>query len=158
VSRVEAWLFHVANVLVASTGLVYAWMRYIAVADDPYAIVNHPLQPTLQHAHVLVAPLLVFMGGIVWTRHAWSRLRSGMKSRRASGIALIATLAPMVASGYLLQTATDEPWRTIWLGVHLGTSGLWIVGTIAHLVTRTIPQREVQSSASTMSVPTPTRG
>ena len=35
-------------------------MRYFARSEDPFAIANHPWQPTLQHAHVLVAPLLVF--------------------------------------------------------------------------------------------------
>ena len=41
---------------------------------------------------------------------------------------------PMVASGYLLQTTVTEGWRTTWIVVHLASSTLWIVTTIAHLV------------------------
>ena len=33
-------------------------MAYVAESDDPDALVNHPLQPDVQHAHVIAAPLL----------------------------------------------------------------------------------------------------
>jgi len=56
----EAWSVLVSTVLVAGTGVVYAGMRYLLAPADPFAVVNHPLPPTIQHLHVLVAPLLVF--------------------------------------------------------------------------------------------------
>ena len=109
--RLSVWLFHGANALVGATGLGYAVCAYFVRSDDPYAVVNHPLQPTLQHAHVLVAPALVFMAGVLWQGHAWSRMRSGASERRSSGLALVAALAPMVASGYLIQVASGDAWR-----------------------------------------------
>lgn len=133
-SRFEAWILHVASVLVGGTGLVYAWMVYLARAADPDAVVNHPLQPTLQHLHILVTPFLVFAAGLVWHRHAWQQYRRGNGRRRRSGVSLIMTLVPMVTSGYLIQTAVEGDWRRIWVAIHLVTSGLWLLGYLVHQV------------------------
>lgn len=131
-TRFEAWATHAATILVGGTGLVYAWMRYLARPADPFAVVNHPLQPLLQHLHILVAPLLVFAAGIVWHQHAWRYWRRNVKRHRRSGVSMILTLLPMVASGYLIQTAVDGGWRRIWVIVHLAASGLWLLGYVAH--------------------------
>jgi hypothetical protein len=134
VSRAEAWFLHLSNLLVGGTGLVYAWMVYLVPPADPYAVVNHPWQPAVQHLHILVAPLLVFAAGLVWHRHAWAKWRRGGERRRRSGLSLILALAPMVASGYLIQTAVDGGWRRTWAIVHLAASGLWLAGYLAHQV------------------------
>jgi hypothetical protein len=131
-SRFEAWLLHVSNLLVGGTGLVYAWMIYLVKPTDPYSVVNHPLQPQTQHLHILVAPLLVFATGLVWRRHVWSQWRRGVPQGRWSGLSLMALLVPMTASGYLIQTAVDSEWRKIWIGVHLVSSGLWLLGYLVH--------------------------
>jgi hypothetical protein len=136
VTRGEAWLFHVANALVAATGVGYALAAYVAEAEDPYAIVHHPLQPSLQHAHVALAPALVFALGVIWARHAQPRVVSGAKARRSSGIFLLALALPMVGSGYAIQLVVEPSWRTCWVGVHLVTSGLWIAATLAHVLRR----------------------
>lgn len=125
---------NVAALLVGGTGLVYAWMRYLVRPADPFAVVNHPLQPTVQHLHILVAPLLVFAAGLVWQRHAWSHWQRGVERRRRSGGSLIFTLVPMVVSGYLIQTAVEGGWRRTWVIVHLATSGLWLLGYLGHQV------------------------
>lgn len=135
-TRAEAWLQHAANVLVGGTGLVYAWMRYLVVPDDPYAVVNHPLERDVQHLHVLAAPLLVFAVALVWQRHVWARVRSGFAVRRPTGLALASSFLPMVASGYLLQTAESEAWREAWVWVHVATSCLWLLAMGVHLVSR----------------------
>lgn len=135
-SRIEAWCLHVSSALVAGTGAVYAWMRYALERTDPFAVVNHPLQPDVQHAHVLAAPLLVFASGLVWSTHVWPRVRSGFASRRASGLALAAALLPMIASGYAIQVAADEAWRTAWIWVHVASSALWILAYGAHQLQR----------------------
>ena len=64
-----------------------------------------------------------------------------MPSRRRSGILLVGLAAPMILSGYLLQTAVDEPWRRIWIALHLASSTLWLAGTVAHLLTPRPAQR-----------------
>lgn len=131
-SRFEAWTTHAATMLVGGTGLVYAWMRYLVHPADPFAVVNHPLQPLVQHLHILLAPLLVFAAGMMWHQHAWPYWRQGIERRRRSGGSMILTLVPMVVSGYLIQTAVAGDWRRIWVIVHLAASGLWLLGYLAH--------------------------
>jgi hypothetical protein len=134
VSRLEAWALHLATILVGGTGLIYAWMIYLAKPADPYSLVHHPWQPHLQHLHLLFAPLLVFAAGLIWRRHVWAKWRSGVSAARRSGLTLGLSLAPMVLSGYLVQTAVDDSWRKIWGVVHLAVSGLWVAGYLVHQV------------------------
>ena len=47
---------------------------------------------------------------------------------------MVLTLVPMVASGYLIQTAVDGSWRKAWVVVHLISSGLWLAGYLVHQV------------------------
>ncbi len=131
-TRVQAWLQHLSNLLVGGTGLVYFVMKHLMTSDDPFAVVNHPMQPHVQHLHVLAAPLLVFATGLVWSRHVAPRLDRPELRQWRSGISLIAGFIPMVASGYLLQISVDDPWRTIWLWAHLITSALWMLGYAVH--------------------------
>jgi undecaprenyl pyrophosphate phosphatase UppP len=123
---------HLASLLVAGTGLVYVWMLYFVHPADPYAVVNHPWQPHVQHLHILVAPLLVFAAGLVWQQHIWSHWSHGVRQGKRTGLSLVLTLVPMVISGYLIQTAVDESWRKAWVAVHLLASGLWLAGYLAH--------------------------
>ncbi len=132
VDRIEAWTVHLSTVAVGGTGLVYAWMRYLLQPADPYAVVHSPLQPAVQHLHVLTAPLLVFAAGLVWRGHAWRHWRAGIPRRRRSGLGMLLALTPMVASGYLLQTTVSTGWHAAWVGLHLAASGLWIAGWAGH--------------------------
>ncbi len=147
-TRLEAWFLHIATLLVGGGGAVYAWMRYVARPVDPFAIVNHPWQPAVQHLHVVTAPLLVFALGLIWKSHAWAGVRLTVTARRRSGWALIGTAAPMVASGYLLQTAIAPGWRQIWLAIHLTASALWLGGYLSHQL----------SARSVRSAPPPRSG
>jgi len=131
-TRAEAWLLHASTLLVGGTGVVYAWMRYFAKPTDPEALANHPWQPATQGLHVVLAPALVFACGLVWRDHVWTRIRSGYPTRRRSGISLALVVIPMIASGYLLQVSGGEPWRAIWIGVHLAASGGWLLGYALH--------------------------
>lgn len=132
--RWEAWSVHASTLLVAGTGLLYLWARYLATPVDPYAVARSPVQPLFQHLHVLVAPLLVFAVGIIWREHVWGHFRRDMPARRRSGIALLLALAPMVLSGYLLQTTVEDSWRRAWVIVHLATSAIFVLGYGAHAV------------------------
>jgi len=133
-SRWEQWTVHLSTLLVGGTGLVYAWMKYLLEPVDPFAVVNHPFQPAIQHLHVLGAPLLVFGIGIIWREHIWKHWRRGVRAGRMSGVAMLLTAAPMVISGYLIQTTVTDGWRTAWIVVHLVASGLWAVGYLGHSV------------------------
>ena len=141
-------MLHVSNLLVGGTGLVYAWMLYLVKPTDPYAVVNHPWQPQTQHLHILVAPLLVFTAGLVWRRHVWSQWRRGIAQGRWSGLSQVFLLVPMIASGYLLQTAVDGGWRKVWIAVHLAASGLWLLGYLAHQLVQWIAGRRRAAATS----------
>lgn len=134
-NRWEAATLYVANLLVGGTGIVYAVMRYLLEPADEWAVVNHPWQPHVQHLHILVAPLLVFACGIIWRGHVASKLRNGNGNGngRRSGPGLLLALAPMVVSGYLIQTTVAESWRQVWTVLHLFSSGVWIVVFVGHL-------------------------
>lgn len=134
-TRGQARAIHAATALVGVTGLVYGWMRYFAVPADEFAVVNHPWQPELQALHILFAPLLVFAVGLVWRDHIWARITFGSPARRRGGLALTFLVFPMIASGYLLQTAQAEAWRAIWIWVHGTTSCLWLALYLIHQAT-----------------------
>ncbi len=149
-TRFEAWFMHAGTLLVGGTGLVYAAMRYFMHPDDPYAMVNHPWQPTAQHLHVLVAPLLVFAAGLIWRPHVWDGIRSRHRARRASGLVVASSFVPMAVSGTLIQVATEETWRQIWVGVHLATAAIWIAGYLAHQLRQRRAERAAGGPPSTM--------
>ena len=133
-SRIDAWLLHVSNGLVMVTGLVYACMAYLMQTEDPYAVVGHPWQPHVQHAHIWVAPFLVLVIGHLWSRHMEPHLNGQTRKRRNSGIGMLVAALPMIFSGYFIQTAVEPHWRTVWVVVHLVTSLLWIIGYLIHLL------------------------
>ena len=135
-SRFQAWFLHLSNLIVGGTGIVYAWMRYALEPEDPYAVVNHPWQPDLQHWHVLAAPMLVFACGMIWREHLWNGFRSGLRGRRRSGLFLGLMLVPMIASGYGIQVSVEESWRQAWIWIHLVTSGGWLLAAAAHPLLR----------------------
>ncbi len=149
-SRGQAVFLHLANLAVAGTGLVYAWMRYLVAPADEWAVVNHPWQPLVQHLHVLAAPLLVFAIGLIWSVHVLGKLQNGHRVR-ASGLGLMALFLPMVASGYLLQVAVDPGWRQTWIWIHVASSLLWVAAFAFHklraLGTKTADQSGTEVSA-----------
>lgn len=146
----DCWLLHVSTFLVGGTGMVYAWMRYVHSPTDEFAVVNHPLQPLVQHAHIWVAPLLVFAMGHVWVRHAWTYWRSVQKEGRRSGSTLLLMAAPMVLSGYFIQTSVSDTWRLTWTVLHGATAALWLFTYLAHLVSHWKARR--------VGTPAPLRG
>ncbi len=130
-SRGQALWVHVANTAVSGTGLIYAWMRYLAEPADEWAVVSHPWQPHLQHLHVLAAPLLIFAMGLIWSAHVVGKIKNGSANRTA-GIGLAAIFFPMAASGYLVQVSVDPGLRRGWVWVHVVSSLLWVAVFLVH--------------------------
>jgi len=134
-TRLEIWFLHLTTALAGGTGVAYAILRYFVKARDAFGVVNHPLEPIVQHLHILLTPLMVFAVGVIWRRHVWASWRSGLAARRRSGIGLALILAPMVVSGYLIQVVLTEGWRAAWVATHVAASLVWLVGYGFHLVT-----------------------
>ncbi|MEZ5977889.1 MAG: hypothetical protein R3F34_06705 [Planctomycetota bacterium] len=129
-------LLHLANLAVAGSGALWAWMLWFVEPVDEFALQNHPLEDEMQAAHVLAAPLLVFALGMTVAVHALPHLRGGTRARRRTGILLLATAGSMSASGYLLQVAVSEDARDLLVLLHVATSVLWCAGLVLHLATR----------------------
>jgi len=134
VSTFEKWLLWSSTAAVALTGIAFGWMKYFVVSRDPYAVVHHPLQPLVLKLHVLSAPVLVFALGVVYTRHVVRQWRSGRARGRPSGIGIVATLLPMVLSGYLIQTVSSESWLFRVAMVHVGASLAYLAVLLVHQI------------------------
>ncbi len=135
-TRGERRFHDVSQVLVGGTGLIFLVMAWLMTSDDEWAVVNHPWQPTVQHLHVLTAPLLVFAIGLIWRSHLSHRLRSLRKVLTNSGAMILALFLPMAASGYLLQISSEPLWRDVWAWVHAITGVVWVVGSTLHVLRR----------------------
>ena len=151
-NRALRWILHLSNLLVSGSGVVYAWMLYFAEPDDPFAVVNHPWQPHLQHLHVLAAPLLVFALGLIWNAHVLGKLGNGRKNR-VVGVGLTTLFLPMAASGYLLQVAVDPGWRQTWTWVHVASSLLWVVAFSAHQAVAWVAKRNRETVEVEQTLP-----
>ena len=135
-SRAEARFLHLAQLLVAGSGVAWAIMLYAMSPADEWSILNHPWQDEAQALHILTAPFLIFAVAAIWKRHAWQRIRSGYRARRWTGLSLAISFFPMLASAYLLQVSSSEAWRTLWLVIHLASSAIWIAAFLCHLLSR----------------------
>lgn len=133
-NRIAFLLLHAANLLVAASGIVYAWMLYLLEPVDEFSLWNHPWQGDTRDLHILAAPLLVLLVGGALSIHAMPRLRSKERAGLRSGLILLIGFLPMVLSGSLLQTAVDPTWLQIWLVVHLTFSAIWCLATGTHVV------------------------
>ena len=130
----EIWLSHISTFLVTLSGLAYFWMKYAMRTDDPFSIVNHPWQTSMIGLHVLVAPMLVFVVGLMVQSHIQKKLRSRSKSNRSSGLLSMATLPLMIASGYMLQVVTAPLLANVVLGTHLVSSSIFVITYAMHQV------------------------
>jgi hypothetical protein len=132
VTRFERWAVWSTSVATFATGVIYLWMKYLLVSDDPLAVMNHPWQGAVLKAHILVAPLLIFSIGLVTLRHVWRHLRANKPDGRRSGLLTVVVLGPMIASGYLVQTVTHEGWLKAMAISHIGLGLLYGAGLLAH--------------------------
>ena len=121
--------------LMAITGIVFAAMKYWMKSDDPFAVVNHPWQPHMLSAHVLLGPLAVFAFGWTFAAHTLPALVNRAPNR-ASGIWTIVLIVLMVASGYLVQVSTEDATRHGFAVAHWIASGVFVLGYVVHLSSR----------------------
>jgi hypothetical protein len=132
VTRFERWAVWSTSLATLVTGVVYLWMKYLMVSDDPFAIVNHPWQPMVLKLHILVAPLLTFSLGVVALRHIWRHLKAGMREGRRSGLLAGLVFGPMIVTGYLIQAITHEGWLKAMAYSHIGFGLAYGVALLAH--------------------------
>jgi hypothetical protein len=131
-TRFEKVLTWSSTVAVAGTGLVYAWMKYMMVPADEWAVVNHPLQPIVLKLHILAGPFLIFAIGMLAARHILPQLRAGVRRARISGTSAALVIVPMVITGYLIQAVTHAGLLAVLGWVHLGAGVLYAIFSAAH--------------------------
>ncbi len=121
------------SVMVGASGLAYLWMEYFMEASDPFAVVNHPWQPYMLYVHILSAPALVLMFGIIWSAHVTAKIDGGQPYNRRSGLVSAWTFVVMVASGYLLQVLTSERLHFATMVAHVASGTLFLIMYAAHI-------------------------
>ena len=126
-------LLNLSIALMAVTGVAFAVMKYWMKSDDPFAVVNHPLQPYALGAHVLLGPLALFAFGWTFASHILPALTK-RAPKRATGIWTMVFIVLMVASGYLMQVSTGDAARKAFAIAHWISSGLFVAGYVAHLI------------------------
>lgn len=133
--RAQVLLLQLSLLAMAVSGLAFAWMKYWMKSDDPFAVVNHPWQPHMLSAHVLLGPVAVFSIGWVFGNHIWPAYRGGAPNR-ASGIVAMLFIVPMTLSGYLMQVSTADATRKAFAVSHWVSVGVFLVGYAAHLINK----------------------
>jgi Na+/proline symporter len=145
-NRLQALYLHACVFLTAGTGAVYAWMKYAMRTEDPFAVVNHPVQPFLLSAHVVIAPLLVFGFGWVFADHIWPKFVQKNAPQRKSGLWSMGAIVPMVLSGYLMQVMAGDVLRQAMAVAHWTASALFVLAYSVHLIRK--PERPLNGTAS----------
>jgi hypothetical protein len=133
-SRTQQIWLHVSVAMTALTGTLFAVMKYFMKSDDEFAVVNHPLQPHMLAAHVVAAPVLLFILGWTFSNHMLPKLRFGDGRKRGTGLTMLYLIAPMTLSAYLLQIATNDTLRQTMAAAHWVTSAVFVIGYVVHLV------------------------
>lgn len=126
------WL-HLSVALTAITGVVFAVMKYFMKSTDEFSVVNHPMQPYMLAAHVVIAPAVLFILGWTFSNHMLPKYRFGDGSNKKTGIAQMALIVPMALSAYLLQVSTNETLREAMAMAHWITSGIFVISYVVHL-------------------------
>ena len=126
--------FNVATAIVTITGLAYLYMKYFMQTDDPFAVVNHPWQPSTLGAHLIAAPILMLFFGMLFRSHTLKKIASPIRSNRRTGWTSLISFGSMALSGYLLQVVTSPAWIDALVVIHIVTSLIFAVGYVVHLV------------------------
>lgn len=146
-TRWEAWLNHITAILLTATGIAYAWMHYMMKSPDPFSVINHPWEPYMLDFHILIAPVVVLLTGLLVRSHIIAKLESNGKTSRKSGILMIPLFIVMVVSGYLLQVITAS-WKNALVMVHLASGILWFLFYIGHYLSSMSLRKLMRASAA----------
>ena len=130
----ERWAFNLLHAVVAATGIAYFCMKYLMAATDPFAVVNHPWQPSMLAWHIVAAPFFVVFFGMLFRTHTLRKLLSASPRNRRTGWTSLLGFSMMALTGYLIQVASSPAWITAWIWIHVAASAVFVVGYTTHMV------------------------
>lgn len=148
-TRLERWCLWSSAIAMGLTGLGFFWAKYLVESSEPWAVVNHPLEPWFLKIHIVVAPMFVFAVGLITTRHILVHIRARIRKGRSSGLAMVWLMIPMVGSGYLIQVVSAEGWVTGLATVHIVTGMVFLLAIVAHRVRIPSSQSRVAEATRT---------
>jgi hypothetical protein len=158
VTRFEKVLLNVSVLLATLTGAAHFVMKHLLSPRDPYSVVNHPWQPQMLAAHVLLVPFVVFSLGLIAREHILARFLEGRpRPGRGSGLGTVVVAAPLVASGYLLQVVTGEAARAGLAWSHIATGGLFAVIFALHAAAAARPRNGERTNGNARGGPAAAR-
>lgn len=102
------------------SGGVWLGLHYFAQQQTEFGPSPHPAEHWSLMAHGLFAFAALWAFGMLWSGHIVAAWKS--KRRRLTGIALFATMAVLIVSGYLLYYAGSDTVRPVISLVH------WMIG------------------------------
>lgn len=130
-TRFQRWLLYCSTAVAAVSGVVYFWMKRFMTPTDPWAVINHPLEPWALKVHILSAPVMLFAVGLITTQHIWRSLKSSLPTGRRSGLIASLGFVPLVVTGYLIQVVTSPLVLEIlaWTHLTLGLAFAWALAS-----------------------------
>ncbi len=128
------WSFALVTFIVTASGGAYFVMKYCLESVDPFAVVNHPLQPLMLHVHVLSSPWLLLLFGALLQGHVAAKLKQSGTPNRWSGLISIGSFAVMAITGYLLQVTVSTSLARALVATHVASSTIFAVSYGAHVV------------------------
>ena len=130
----ERWAFNLFHALAATTGIVYFWMKYVMSSTDPFAVVNHPWQPSMLAWHIVAAPFFIVFFGMLFRTHTLRKLLSASPRNRRTGWTSLVSFAVMALTGYLVQVASSPAWITAIIWTHVAGSAVFVAGYTTHMI------------------------
>lgn len=135
------WL---AVLTAAATGVPLLAYRHL-IGEPAGDALAHPGETWALYAHVVAAPWLLFVCGMLWPVHVLPHLSAGDARRRPGGVVLALALFPLVLTGYLAQATDDAPLRAIFATVHgFGFTG-WLVVFGLHVARARAQRRRLRN-------------
>jgi hypothetical protein len=141
--RRKAALYCALGVLFGS-GILWLVFHYFLMRQGEFGPQPHPLEAWWLRLHGASAFLVLWFAGLLWGTHA----RPGLLQPRwrVSGVLILAALALLAVSGYLLYYAGDDTLRDVVRLVHWLTGLALAVPLLVHIVGIRRSKRQRQRS------------
>lgn len=132
VTRFHRRFLYLTTLLAMVSGVAYFCMKRFLTPADPWAAINHPLEPWMLKIHILSAPLMLFAVGLITTQHIWRSLRSKLPTGRASGLVFTVAFVPLALGGYSIQIVTQPLALEVLAWSHLALGLACTVALVLH--------------------------